>query len=104
LQGQKFLDELSQESTRLLNAPTPENGDALRALAMELGAFTAALQVAQNTETKEVVESKEWRNRWLSRASTTVGSMKDVLEQLPWYGKTCLTLFRELIDIFRAKG
>ena len=104
LRGQKFLDELSQESTRLLNLPSSENGDALRTLALELKAFTNALQVAQNTEKKDVLESKEWRSRWLSRASTTVGSMKDVLEQLPWYGKTCLTLFKELIDIFRAKG
>jgi len=39
----------------------------------------------------------------LGRASTVSGSVKDILENLPPYAQNALTLFKELIDLFKGK-
>jgi hypothetical protein len=68
---------------------------------LELEAFPRAAEIAQTTAKPE--EAKGWWRRVLGRASTTVGSVKDLSENLPPYAKSALTLFKELIEIFRAK-
>jgi hypothetical protein len=112
VQNREFLNAINQVWNGQFASPPsidPAQQEALDTLVMELKAFTLALEVAQATEKTE--DSKRWWSKLLGRASTTVGSVKDVLDKLlpemPWYLKssvTCgLTLFKELIDIFRAK-
>lgn len=71
------------------------------ALLLELQTFPRAVEVAQATTKPE--EAKGWMGRWLGRASTVSGSVKDLMETLPPYAKNALTLFKELIDLFKGK-
>jgi hypothetical protein len=97
VQNQKFLIELNRAWAKFSN--TPEIHDALL---MELKAFPLAVEVAQATE-RPAGESKGWLTKWLGRASTVTSSVKDLLPDLPWYAKSSITLFKELLDLFKAK-
>ena len=99
VQDQKFLNELQQAWPSITDAPKTEIGEALL---MELKAFPLALEVAKATE-KDTREFKGWFGRWLGRASTVTGSVKDLVDNLPAYAKGAITLFKELIDLFRGK-
>jgi hypothetical protein len=99
VQDPQFLGELDQQWRSQGTGPGHE---ALRALVMELKAFTLAQEVAQATE--DPAEAKGWQSNFLGRASIAVGSTKDLLDGLPWYAKGAVTLFKEVIDVFRSKG
>ena len=78
------------------------NDEIKSALILELNAFSRAVEVAQATEKTEG-GFKGWISKWLGRASTVTGSVKDILDNLPPYAKNAITLFKELIDIFKGK-
>ena len=67
-----------------------------------LEAFPRALESAKAEEKKNPDAS--WRNALLSWASTTVGSLKDLLKEAPWYVKNVLTLFKEASSYSRPRN
>jgi hypothetical protein len=73
------------------------------ALLIELTAFPLAVEVAQATE--EAREgSKEWRSRWLRRASIVASSVITFLPPDSFsYDKHVITLFKALVELFCAK-
>jgi hypothetical protein len=97
LENQKFLDAIN----KAWNAPSVEDEDVRDDMLEELRGVPRALESAKAEEKKN--PDAPWRNALLSWASTTVGSLKDLLKEAPWYVKNVLTLFKELIDIFRGK-
>jgi hypothetical protein len=101
VESEQFLNELNANWPPKGRPPAALLTGAGEALILELQAFPLAMEVAQASERAE--EKKAWWKRMLDRASTTTGSVKDLLENLPGYAKSALTLFRELLDLFRAK-
>lgn len=100
VQNEQFLKELNEAwppRSPSGDFQLTEVGDALL---LELQAFPHAVEVAQATEKPE--EAKVWWRRMLGRASTTTGSVQDILTALPPYAKMGLTLFKELIDLFKG--
>jgi hypothetical protein len=67
---------------------------------MELRAFPLSVEVGQATE-KAPPESKRWWRTLLGRASTTAGSVGDLLSAEPKV-KAGITLLKELIDLFKG--
>ena len=98
VQDQKFLNELEQAWATFTDHPKREIGELL---ILELNAFSRAVEVAQATEKTEG-GLKSWIGRWLGRASTVTDSVKDIVDNLPPYAKNAITLFRELLDIFKG--
>ena len=96
VQGQPFLMQLGGAWPPMTDAPVAEIGNALL---LELQAFPLAAEVAKATVKPE--ESKGWWRKTLGRASTVSGSLKDLLDNLPPAVKGGLTLFNELIDVFK---
>jgi len=102
VQGEQFLNDLNSAWE-----PAPANfknklpPDIQKALLLELKAVPLEVEVAQKTGKQE--EEKGWWRRVLGRASTVSGSVKDILENLPPYAQNALTLFKELIDLFKGK-
>ncbi|HET8924375.1 MAG TPA: hypothetical protein VFN26_15420 [Candidatus Acidoferrum sp.] len=97
VQGEQSLAELDSAWTATTNQPLP---DIRNTLLLELQAFPLAVEVAQKTGTQE--EAKGWGRKLLGRASTVSSSVKDLMDNLPPYAKNALTLFRELIDLFKG--
>jgi len=95
VEADKFLVDLDNEwRSTLANQPDIEN-----ALLLELQAFPKAIEVAKAT--KDTEESpKGFRNRWLSRAATVAGSVKDICKENT-YARLALTLFEELCRLFK---
>jgi len=101
VQSERFLKELNEAWPPVSpsgNFPLPEIRDTLL---LELQAYPRAIEVAQATAKPE--EAKGWWGKMLTRASTVSGSVKDLLENLPPYAKNAITLFKELIDLFKGK-
>jgi hypothetical protein len=98
VQSEKFLTELNSAWVAPANQPLPEIRNALL---VELQAFPLAVEVAQKTGSDE--EKKSWWTKMLGRASTATGSVKELLENLPPNAKNVLTLFKELIDLFKGR-
>ena len=99
VQDPQFLAALDEEWRSRRDG---QGEEVLRALVMELKAFTLAQEVAQATA-KSPEETKGWQSNFLGRASIAVGSTKDLLKESPWYVKGGVTLFKEVIDMFRGK-
>jgi hypothetical protein len=99
VQGEQFLSEINHTWTR--SNKEPNLTEVKKALLLELESFPRAVEVAHATSKPE--ESKGWWKNLLGRASTVSGSVKDLMDDLPRYAKYALTLFRELIDLFRGK-
>lgn len=76
--------------------------DIADALLMELKAFPLAVEVAEATEKPES-KSTGWAKRLLRKASTVTGSVKDLVDDLPAYAKGGITLFKELVDLFKGR-
>jgi len=98
VQNEKFKDEINNSWLQ----DTTLNDEIKSALILELNAFSRAVEVVQATEKTEG-DFKGWINKLLGRASTVTGSVKDILDNLPPYAKNAITLFKELIDIFKGK-
>lgn len=98
VQSDRFLTALKDSWAPLTDEPLTEIGNTLL---MELQAFPRAVEVARATERPE--EATGWWRRMLDRASTVSGSVQDLLANLPPYAKNVLTLFKELIDLFKAR-
>jgi len=99
VQSEAFLQALDTAWGPFANSP---NSDVSEALLMELRAFPLAAEVAKATATTPT-ESKGWFSKLLGRASTVAGSVKDLVENLPPWAKNALTLFKELVDLFKGK-
>ena len=84
----------------------PDADSSLRlvddALLAELQAFSRAAEVARTIEPTGP-DRKEWLRRLLGRAGTVSGSVKDLLENLPPMAKSGITLFKELVDLFKGR-
>lgn len=107
VKSEGFLDELNTMWSPTAGAPpanTPPRKiilpEFLAALLLELKAFPLAVEVIRATEKPEEPK-KGWR-ALLGHASVVAGSLKDFAEDLP-YLKGGLTLFGELLDLFRGK-
>jgi hypothetical protein len=98
VQSEKFLAALNSAWSPFTDFPQEGSGDAL---IMELQAFPLAMEVAGATEKPE--DAKKWWKKMLGRASTISGSVKDLLDALPPEAKMALTLFGELIDLFKGQ-
>ena len=100
VRSESFVSSLTQ-------TPRAPDDESLRsvddALLLELLAFSRAADIARSAAQDEK-ERKTWLGRQLSRAGTTVGSVKDLLNTLPPLVKGGLTLLKELIDLFKGSG
>jgi len=92
----------SEEFTLGLTLPEPAS-TLQEALLEELRAFPRAVEVARVVEPMAPDRDPWWR-RWLGRAGTVSGSVKDLLKDAPATVKNGLTLFKELADLFKASG
>lgn len=108
VQGERFLAELNEAWGPPDGSPFPSSPppyyplpEIRRALLQEIQAFPLAVEVAQATQ--KPGESKGWWGKMLNRASTVSGSVKDLMDNLPPYGRNAITLFKELIDLFKGK-
>lgn len=98
VQNERFLRDIDNG---LVSITEPKDTADIRdALLLELEAFPRAVDVYQNAAQPE--ERKVWWRSMLSRAGTVSGSVKDIAENLPPYAKQGLTLFKELIDLFKG--
>lgn len=104
VEDQKFLDELQGAWPVVANMPPdfPER-EINDALLMELKAFPLAVEVVQATAKNTDGPVWEQFKTWLGRGSTVTGSVKDLLDHLPPWAKSVLTLLRELLDLFKGK-
>jgi hypothetical protein len=103
VQSQQFVEALDRAwSTKPKQQSSPMDDRVGETLLLELKAFPHAVEVAQAAG-KPLSEDKGWWYRVLSWASTGIGSVKDFLDNLPPWAKNTLVIFKELIDIFRAK-
>jgi hypothetical protein len=98
VQSERFLAEFDGAWRGMT---VPAMVDTADALVMELKAIPLALEVAQNTEPE--AESPGWIRRLLGRASTVTGSVRDIVQNLPPYAKNAITLFKELVDLFKGR-
>ena len=101
MKGENFLKGLDEEWDKLRK---PENDDVRNAMVEELRAFVRALERGNAVEKENLDAPKTWRSEMLGWGSSTVGSLKDMLDQAPWYVKHGFTLFEELIGIVRGKA
>ncbi len=99
VQDQQFLFELQNAWKPFTDTEKVEIGEALL---MELKTFPLAVEVAKTTE-KGSSETKGWLSKWLGRASTVTGSVKDLVDTLPPYAKGAITLLKEVSDLFKGK-
>jgi hypothetical protein len=105
VENQKFLDELKAAWPVVSNMPPdyPEE-EINNALLMELRAFPLAVEVAQATARNTDEPVWERFKTWLGRGSTITGSVKDLLDHLPPWAKSVLTMLKELLDLFTGKN
>ena len=99
VQSEAFLKDLDAAWIPFSNSPNSEVSDALL---MELRAFPLSVEVAKATA-PAAGESKSWWTKWFGRASTVAGSVKDLVDNLPPWAKNAITLFEELVDLFKGK-
>lgn len=99
VQSPEFLSQLEASWAPFTDYPMKRIGDALL---MELKAFPLSVEVAKATE-KATPESKPWWRKLLGRASTVTDSVKDLMDSLPPYVKGGITLFKELLDLFKGE-
>ena len=99
VQSEAFLQALDAAWVPFANSP---NSEVSEALLMELRAFPLAAEVAKATASTSA-ESRGWLNKLFGRASTVAGSVKDLVETLPPWAKNAITLFKELVDVFKGK-
>lgn len=99
VQREDFLNALDAAWGPFANSP---NSEVSEALLMELQAFSLAAEVAKTTAPTSA-EAKGWLGTFCGRAATVSGSVKDLVENLPPWAKNAITLFKELIDLFRDK-
>jgi len=97
--SEPFLAELNKEWPLLFSDYPQYRID--QALLLEIEAFCRSVEVAKATAKPE--EGTGWWRTMLGRASTVTGSVKDLMDNLPPVAKGGLTLFKELIDLFRGK-
>jgi hypothetical protein len=90
----------SEEFVLGLAIPMPASASD-EALLEELKAFPRAVEVARAVEST-TTESAPWWRRWVGRAGTVAGSVKDLLANAPPLVKNGLTLFKELADLFKG--
>ncbi len=99
VQSEAFLKDLDAAwITFSTNSP---NGEVSDALLMELRAFPFSVEVAKATA-PAAPESKGWWTKMFGRASTVTGSVKDLVDNLPPLAKGGITLFKELVDLFKS--
>lgn len=72
----------------------------VEALKMELAAFPVAVEVNRTTS-KPDDAPKAWSERWLGKASTVIGSVKDFVSDSPL--KHGLTVYQEVVDLFKGE-
>lgn len=94
VEGEQFLADLNTGWGTAVD-------EIRKALLLELRVFPRAVEVAQATT--KVEERQGWLNKMLGRASTVSGSVKDLIDNLPPYVKSALTLFNELVELFKGK-
>jgi len=99
VQSEKFLTELDG-AWKPLNGNLQIEPEIGNALLLELQTFPLALEVAKATEKAE--DPKGWWKKMLGRGSTVSGSVKDLVQNLPPYAKGAITLFSELINLFKG--
>jgi len=99
VRSEQFVTQLKRP-TRTADAVLLEQADD--ALLAELQAFPRAVEVARTVEPASP-EGKRWLAGLLGRAGTVAGSVKDLLENLPPLAKNGLTLFKELVDLFKRQ-
>lgn len=99
VQSEKFLMDLDTAWTSPNDLT--DLGEIKRVLLIELDTFPRMVEVAQSVGTPD--ETKGWWKKILGRASTVSGSVQDIITNLPPYAKNALTLFKELIELFKGK-
>ena len=82
--------------------PQPNDPKIGEALLLELRAFVPAVEVAATTASTPS-EKSGWFRNLLGRASTAAESVKDLVDELPASAKMTITLFKELVDLFKRR-
>ena len=98
--GEPFLVELDNAWLSFQEGNLQRIGVAL---ITEINAFSNAVEVAEHTEPPDR-KSTSWAKPLLDKASVVAGSVGDILDNLPPYAKHAITLFKELLDLFKSKG
>jgi hypothetical protein len=85
--------------TRVLELPNDFGQRLFDAFLEELRACTRAAEVTQATfsAATSADDARKEKKAQLSKFSTTLGSLKDVIGEVPWL-KTGIGLFKELVD------
>jgi hypothetical protein len=100
-ESEQFLKDLEQAWSKFTDNPLVEAGDAML---MELKPFSLAVEVSEATDKRESTgKASGWMKRLLRKASTVIGSVKDIVDNLPSYAKNAITLFKELVDLFKGR-
>lgn len=97
-QDESFLQELDRAWPPQSNYPSV--GEALL---LELRAFAPAVEIATGTASTPAEKAGSFRNL-LGRASTAAESVKELVEKLPPWAKMTITLFKELVELFKRQG
>lgn len=103
VENERFLVQLNEAWMPFHDSPSEELmelQEIRQLLLAELTTFPRMVEVAQAVGNSD--EIKGWRKSMLDRASTVCGSVQDIIENLPPYVKHGLTLFKELIDLFKG--
>lgn len=70
---------------------------------LEVQAITNGLRAESAPAEKE--KKKGWLRKWLGRAGSVAGSLKELPEKLklPWYAESGLIAFKELVEAFEKR-
>ena len=109
IQDERFISALDMHLQRQFMGPIrvldlrDDFGQKLfEALLAELRACARAAEVTQATSsnTSSSEDASKAKKAQLSKFSTTLGSLKDVIGEVPWL-KAGVGLFKELVDFFK---
>ena len=108
LENPFFLEQLRLAFQNLIteNSENAQQAQAAigEALILELTGFSKGVAIILDLSKEDTPKEKRkgWKIRkWFGRGSTVNKSVKDLLTDLPFWAKGTLTVFGELLDLFK---
>ncbi len=99
VESERFLTDLEEGWTKSRGSSNDTAPEIKERLLEEVDIFPSAAEAAMAVKPDEAEKA---RKKTLGRASIVLESVKDILDELPWYAKGAIILFQELIDLFRG--
>ncbi len=116
---QKFIEWVVETTARRMNSPTITwpglanqtrrvgarltDEEALAAVRVATGPFSILDEDVLRTMMSEMTHAKDTTGDDFESASTVIGSLKDVLQDLPGWVKILLTLLKQLVDLIKGR-